>query len=143
MAWVAYDKHKLGQYGSNPINFGASGDTIKLMIVTSSYTPDQTNDEFITAANANEVSGTNYTAGGVTLASKTLTVTGHVLTFGCATITIAQSAGGFSNGRIACLYKDSGSPTTSRLIAYYDFGGNKGNVAGDLQLIDASGIFAV
>lgn len=143
MAWVAYDKHKLGQFGSNPINFGASGDTLKIMIVTSIYTPDQTNDEFITACNSNEVSGTNYSAGGPTLASKTLVVSGHTLTFGCATITIAQSAGGFSNGRTAVLYHDTGVAGTSRLVAYYDFGGSKGNVSGDLQLIDASGIFTV
>ena len=46
-------------------------DTIKVLLVTSAYTPDQdthTKHSDVT----NEVSGTGYTAGGATLANKSL-----------------------------------------------------------------------
>ena len=48
--------------------------TIKLALLTSSYTPDDAHD-YWDDASANEVSGTGYTAGGETLASKTVTFT--------------------------------------------------------------------
>jgi len=49
-------------------------DTIKGMLVTSSYTPDFTAHDYKNDV-TNEVVGTGYTAGGATLASKTVTTT--------------------------------------------------------------------
>lgn len=49
-----------------------ANDTIKVMLLTSSYTPDLDHD-FVDDVSANEVSGTGYTAGGATLASKAIT----------------------------------------------------------------------
>lgn len=48
-------------------------DDIKAALVTSAYTPDYSAHTQWADVSANEASGTNYTAGGVTLASKTLT----------------------------------------------------------------------
>jgi hypothetical protein len=48
-------------------------DTIKVMLVTSSYTPNIDTHDFMDDV-TNEVSGTGYTAGGAELASKTVTV---------------------------------------------------------------------
>jgi hypothetical protein len=57
---------------SGSINFAS--DTIKAALVTSSYTPDFTAHDFFDDV-TNEVTGTGYTAGGATLASKTVTFT--------------------------------------------------------------------
>lgn len=54
------------------INFAA--DTIKAMLCTSSYTPDPLTHRYKSSV-TNEVTGTGYTAGGATLASKTVTLT--------------------------------------------------------------------
>lgn len=49
-------------------------DTIKVMLTTSTYTPNRDTHETKNDI-TNEISGTGYTAGGVTLASKTITYT--------------------------------------------------------------------
>lgn len=47
-----------------------AGDTIKLALVTSAYTPNQGTDEFFSDANAHEIAGSGgYTSGGFTLTS--------------------------------------------------------------------------
>lgn len=50
-------------------------DSIKMALLTSSYTPNLGTDAFWSAVSANEASGTGYTTGGIALASKTHTVT--------------------------------------------------------------------
>lgn len=49
-------------------------DTIKVALATSSYTPNKDTHNYFDDI-TNEVSGTGYTAGGATLASKTITLT--------------------------------------------------------------------
>ena len=48
-------------------------DTIKVALVSSSYTPDQDAHDYFNDVSTYEVSGTGYTAGGNTLGSKTAT----------------------------------------------------------------------
>src|SRR5690349_21468045 len=48
-------------------------DTIKVMLVSGSYTPNQDSHDYVDDVRANEVTGAGYTAGGATLASKTAT----------------------------------------------------------------------
>jgi hypothetical protein len=62
-----------GTLGNNP-NIDFLSDTIKAMLCTSSYAPDQSAHVFKSSV-TNEVTGTGYTAGGATLGSKTLTYT--------------------------------------------------------------------
>ncbi len=50
-------------------------DTIKLALVTSSYTPDTDTHDFWNDVNSNEASGTGYSAGGATLANKAVALT--------------------------------------------------------------------
>lgn len=52
-----------------------TSDTIKLALVTSSYSPNLGSDKYWSTPQAYETSGTGYTAGGVTLSSITHTVT--------------------------------------------------------------------
>lgn len=104
-------------------------DTIKVALVTSSYTPDADTHDFFDDV-TNEVSGTGYTAGGAEITSLAVTVDttddegvfdGADVTWATSTITAAG----------AVIYKDSGASTTSPLICYFDFGGDKTSSAGN------------
>lgn len=48
--------------------------TIKAALVSSAYTPSQAHEFYSTSVNANEITGTGYTGGGIALASKAATV---------------------------------------------------------------------
>jgi hypothetical protein len=131
---------------ADPTRAAAISGTLKCAIVTGSYTPDQNLHDFWNDANANEVSGSNYTAGGNACASPTWTGPdgSGVLTFDASNPAAwLQHASGFSNGRRAILYYDTGTPSTSRLVAYTnDFGADSGNVSGDFSVeINALGIY--
>lgn len=145
MAWVIYDAAKLSQMTGAPaaaVNYATGGDTLKVMLCTATYVPDQAAHQFKSSV-TNEVTGGNYTARGATLASKTATITAHVFTFDSADITWLQHATGFTTARIAVFYKDTAVDGTSLLIAYYDLAADKGNVAGDLVLGTPTGIWTI
>lgn len=126
--------------GSGPIDWDT--DTIKVMLVTSAYTPAPTTDNFINDVSANEVSGTNYTAGGETIGSISIVESAGVSTVDGADVVWLQNAAGFSNARYAVIYKDTGTPTTSPLVGYIDLTTDKSNVNGDLTIQwGAQGIF--
>jgi len=105
-------------------------DTLKLMLVTSSHTPDIDTEEFIDDVSANEVanSGT-YSAGGATLANKTTTVDNTNDRAYLDADNIAFTASTIS-ARYAYLYKDTGTPSTSPIIGYYDYTEVKSSTAG-------------
>ena len=109
-----------------------ANDTIKVALVTSSYTPDQDNHEDF-ADITNEVSGTGYTAGGATLASKTVTKdnTNDRGVFDAADVTWSSST---ITARGAIVYKDTGTPATSQLICYKDFTSDKTTTAADFKI---------
>lgn len=130
---------------ADPTRAAAIAGTLKMAIVTGSYTPDQNAHDFWNDVSANEVSGTGYTAGGNALATPTWTMSGAGLgTFDASDpATWSQNGAGFSNGRRAIIYYDTGTASTSTLVAYSDnFGADTGNVAGDLTItLNASGIY--
>lgn len=136
MAWVYYNTAKENQADGNAVNLDAAGDVIKCDIVTSAYVPNIDTDE---ARNAtNEVAtGTTYSAGGPTLANQTVTVdtVNDRIEWDFDDVTIGQDASGFTNGRIARLYKNAGN-----YLCYADLGGDKSIQGGDLTLqIDPDG----
>jgi hypothetical protein len=55
-------------------------DTIKVMLCTSSYTPSQGTHQYKSSI-TNEVTGTGYTAGGTTVASVSVSVSGTTFAF--------------------------------------------------------------
>jgi len=131
---------------ADPTRAAAVSGTLKCMLVTSAYTPNQNTDEFVTGPIAAEVSGTGYTARGNACSSPTWTGpdgTG-VSTFDANDpATWTQNAGGFTNARRAIIYYDTGTNGTSRLVAYSnDAGADLGNVAADLAVqFNAAGIY--
>lgn len=144
MAWVLYDNFRLKQVrGSGQITLASI--TPKVMLVAAGYTPNQNTHDFRDDV-TNEVTGTGYTAGGNTLGSPTVTMSGAgLVTFDAADpATWSQNAGGFSNARRAVLYNSrGGAASADELIAYSDdFGSDKGNTTGDLSItLDSLGIF--
>jgi len=137
---VKYDNWQKGALdGSAAIDWDT--DTIKVMLVSSSYTPSVAHT---TQANiTNEVSGTNYTADGETIASVAVTEASGVAKVDGADVTWSQNAGGFTTARYAIIYKYvDATDTNNDLVGYIDFTSDKGNVNGDLTLQwNAGGIF--
>jgi hypothetical protein len=115
-----------------------TADRFKVMLVTSSYTPDFGTHDFKSDV-TNEVSGTGYDAGGKSLSSVTLTQSGGTITFDAADVTWTSST---ITARGAVIYDDS--LTNDPLIAYIDFGADKSSSSGDFVLsFNASGIFTL
>lgn len=107
-------------------------DTIKVALVTSSYTPNQDTHDFFDDV-TNEVSGTGYTAGGGSLASKAVTVdtTDNEGVFDAADLTWSTST---ITARGAVIYKSTGVSSTSALICYLDFSTDQTSSAGDFTI---------
>ncbi len=127
------------------IDHDDAGTTVKIALLTATHTPARATQDFWDDVSANEVTGTNYTAGGNEVATKTVTTAANVTKWDAADpATWAQSGTGFATARYAILYKDTGTPATSPIIAYHDFGSAKGNVDGDLTIqLDAAGIATI
>lgn len=111
-------------------------DTLKLMLVTSGYTPNIDTDDFINDVSANEVSNAGYTAGGATLASKAITIdTGNDRAYLDADDVSWTASVAPLTARYAVLYKDSGNPATSPVIGYIDFVTDRTVAVGDVFVI--------
>lgn len=118
-------------------NIDLDTDTIKVMLVTSSYTASAAHDkrDDITS----EVTGTGYTAGGATLANKTVTNVSTAGVFDADDVAWSTST---ITARGAVLYKSRGGASSAdELICYLDFGSDKISTAGSFTIAwNASGI---
>ena len=104
----------------------SGGDTFKLALYTSSATMGAATTAYATT---NQVTGTNYTAGGGTLTIVDPTSSGTTgftdfadLTFGTATVT----------ARGCLIYNSTDS---NKSVATIDFGGDKTSTAGDFTIV--------
>lgn len=111
-------------------------DTIKVMLVTSSYTPNQ--DTHIDRADVtNEVVGDGYTEGGAALADAAVTQddTDNEGVFDATDLTWAASS---ITARGAVIYLATGTAANDLLIAYIDFGADKVSASGNFTIQWAS-----
>ena len=119
-------------------------DTIKVALVSSAYTPNQDSHDYYDDVVANEVTGTGYTAGGATLASKTLTYdsASNVVVLDAADAVWANST---ITARYAVVYDDSGATNAQKaLIGYVDFGSDQSSTNGNFTVTwDATGIVRI
>jgi hypothetical protein len=118
-------------------------DTIKVALLTSSYTPNQDTHDYFNDVSANEVTGTGYTAGGNTLASKTATYDSgtNVIVLDAADTTWASST---ITARYAVVYCSTGTASTSALIGYVDFGSDQSSTNGNFTITwDSTGIVRI
>jgi hypothetical protein len=131
---LMYYRALLGQWNglANSV-FDLDTDTMKLAATTNTYAPNQDTHEFFSDV-TNEVSGTNYTAGGATLASPTVTRSSGTVTFDAADVVWTQSGTGFSTARKFPLYRSTGAAATSKLYSVITADNDVGNVTGDLTI---------
>lgn len=127
---VVYSQFRLKQNNGNSIDLDTA--TIKVMIVTSAYV--RSDAHAFRSDVTNEVSGSNYTAGGTAIAGVTLALDGTTVEWAHNDITWAQHASGFANGRQFIWYLDTGAAATDKLIMCMTEASDFGNQAGDLIL---------
>ena len=118
-------------------------DAVKIMLVGSAYTPNI--DTHAKRSDVtNEVSGTGYTAGGIALVNKTVTMntTSDKGVFDADDLTISNAT---ITARGAVLYKARGGASSAdELIAYLDFGADITSTAGNFNIaFDANGIITI
>lgn len=116
-------------------------DTQKCALTTAAYTPDQDVHDYWNDVTS-EVTGTGYTAGGVALASKTLTYDSATNKIVLDAADPSWSAATISGIRKAVFYKDTGVAATSKLWCWHDFGADQAVSSGTFTiLLDADGVF--
>jgi len=126
----------------NDLALDLDNDSFKCMLVKAAYSPDfevHTKKSQVT----DEVTGTNYTAGGNAIASPTLAGSSDgtgTLKWDGNNVTWPNST--ISAVRAAVIYDDS--VTDKRLIAYIDFLGDFSTTSGTFQIEwNAAGIFTL
>lgn len=114
-----------------------ASDTVKLMLLTSSHTPNEDADVFISDISTNEcpASGT-YAAGGVTLTKSSSTDdTDNEGVFDATDVSFTSAT---LSARYAAIYKDTGTPSTSPVICVIDFGSTQTSTAGTFAITFAA-----
>jgi hypothetical protein len=135
---VAVTAHPFNKWMQGQVNGGHATDldtdTIKGMLVTNSYSPNQDTHEFKTDV-TNEVSDStgDYVAGGQALTSKTvaLDTSGDFVYLDADDLVWHGST--FTARRLV-LYKDTGTGSTSPLIGWVDFGADFSPAAQDFRV---------
>lgn len=122
-------------------DFDFSSATLKVMLTTSSYTPNVDTHEFKSDV-TNEITGTGYSAGGVTLTTVAWTYD-STNNWGLLTADPATWTAATFTTRYAVIYKSTGTDSTSRLIGYIDYGTNQSPVGEDFVINWTSGVVRV
>ena len=109
-----------------------SADTIKVALVTSAYVVDIDAHQFYSDITG-EVVGAGYTTSGATLSGVTVTtdLSNDRSVFDASGVTWASST---ITAAGAVIYKVNGTPATSPLIGFIDFGGSKSSSNGDFVI---------
>jgi hypothetical protein len=126
-----------GSLASGLINYPTA--TARVMLATSAYVPNQDTHVYVSSVTG-EASGTGYTAGGQALASKTVTFTSATNTtmLDCADPSWTTATFTF---RYAVFYIDTGTPSSSPLISWMDFGSDQSATGGTVTItIPGTGI---
>jgi hypothetical protein len=118
-------------------------DTLKCMLTTSTYTPNQDTHRYKSSV-TNEVSGTGYTAGGVTLTNVVQSYTGATNVWAFDADDASWTNASFT-ARYAVVYDSTPATDATRpLLTYVDFGGDQTvNGANFTVQWDAAGIAKV
>lgn len=113
-----------------------ASDTIKCALFNTSFTPNINTQTYFSDISSFQCSGTGYTSGGVTLGTKSATISNGVLTLSSPDVTF--SAITISNIKWAVIYKSTGTASTSVLIQAIDLseldGYSPAIAGGDLTL---------
>lgn len=142
MASLTYNSFKsriLGNDGTISSAINLKTDTIKIALLTSSYTPNADHDFFSDVSTYEVGASGTYAAGGATLT--TTVSTDDTDDEGVFDATDAAWTGASITARYAIVYKSTGVAGTSPLICLIDFGSNYTSTAGTFTLpFSAEGI---
>lgn len=117
-------------------------ETHKLALFTNTITPNFTTDTAYGSApyNANEVTGTNWAAGGVALAGTGFSAASGVLTFDATDVSVASTT--LTNARGGLLYADALAGNNALLLV--DFGADYSTSNGTFAIVwHATGIYTL
>ena len=126
--------------GGMPVDYDT--DTLKLIILDNVHVPDTSDSsaqEHLDDISADEVGTAGGYTGAITLTSVKVTQSSNITNINAANILISAHASGFTDGRYAVVYKDSGVAATSPLICLVDLGTTTSIAVNDLQINWGSG----
>lgn len=135
MASLVYNNYKARMLGLGTM-VDLDGDTIKLSLHSSSYTPDQDAHDFYDDVTSEVSASGTYSAGGATL-SVTLSQdnTDDEGVFDATDVSFTSAT---ITARYAVIYKSTGNSATSPLVCLIDFGSNQISTAGTFTISFAS-----
>jgi hypothetical protein len=114
--------------------------TMQTSLHTATYSPLQDTDDFFNDA-TNEVTGTNYTANGVTLGSKTSTYDTGTDEIRLDAADAVWTTATISGIRYAVVWENTGgASTTDPLMTYYDLGAQSVTAANFTVQWDSTGV---
>ncbi len=100
-------------------------DTIKCGLTTVTYTPNQDTHDFYDDITNELATATGYTAGGVTLGTKSTVYDSGTNTTRLIAASASWTFSASKTMRYAFIYKDTGVAATSPLLGYVDFGSDQ------------------
>ena len=91
----------------------------KITLISDSATPNFDTMDFWNDLSANEVTGTNWAAGGVALTGTEITLSSGVLTFDATDVSVASTT--ITGAMASVLRTNVGSDATDQLVMLHDF----------------------
>lgn len=119
--------------------FDLDTDTFNVLLVAADQAANLNTHDF--RNDVTEAAGTNYTAGGVALGSKTVTASSGTITFDAADTTYSNVTIAAIRGSI--IYKVVGSPATDPLALWHDHGAQAVTAADYVIQWNAGGIMTL
>lgn len=122
------------------INLAGTTPSVKVMLCTSAYTPNQ-DTHIVKSDVTGEVTGTGYVAGGATLTGVAVTYNGTVSP---NLVSVTANAVSWANSSITARYAVIYDANSNNLIAYVDFVSDYTSSNGTFQITwDSNGIFQI
>lgn len=117
-------------------------DTIRVILLASTYTPNQSGHDYLDDVIAHEITATGYTAGGATLANKTEAFAGQVKKFDADDVIWPESS--ITARHLVLVDYSPATNATRPLIGYVDFGDDVTSTGADFKVTwHADGIFSI
>ncbi len=145
---VLFDKYKASILSGTGLNLNASA-VVKMYLTTAAVNPSTvkataTFKSDLNTASIVEVTGTGYTARGAVLATSVTGPTSDTMTVNCTNAgNIVQWTASTITSSYGIIYNDSGTDSSSAVIAWVDFGGSQSSSSGTFTVTFASGIFTL
>jgi hypothetical protein len=136
MASGMYQSAKEGLFDRAVVSIDSDTDTLGVALVAADQAGNLNTHDF--RDDITEVTGTNYTSGGVALASPTVTASAGVVTFDAADTTFTNVTIAAIRGSV--IYKNVGSAATDPVAFWHDFGAQSVTAANFVVQWNASGI---